>query len=261
VPAIATTSGYAYGRFAVTDNLCGLSFAATDAFLKPQALGGLALAQIYGAGSGIPPTGTVAIVNDNAVGGAALDSGSVTRSTGDQDFNVDGAICLRNLWTGTEANAARVREGVKATLRSANPHGKPAIIVAGRADALVPVNFNARPYFGENRMVEGARSRLSYIEITNAQHFDASMATAALAGYSSVFVPLHYYFVQAMDRMWAHLTQRAPLPPSQVVRTTPRGGAPNRAPAITTASVPPIALDPAPADRITFARNVVTIPD
>ena len=88
-------------------------------------------------------------------------------------------------------------------MRTANLRGKPAIIVAGRADTLVPVNMNARPYFGQNKIVEGAASRLSYIEVTNAQHFDAFIDNAALPGYDSTLVPLHVYFIRAMDAMWA----------------------------------------------------------
>jgi hydroxybutyrate-dimer hydrolase len=52
-----------------------------------------------------------------------------------------------------------------------------------------------------------------------------------------------------------------PLPPSQVVRTTPRGGRPGAAPQITTANVPPISATPPVADQITFIGNTVTVPD
>jgi hydroxybutyrate-dimer hydrolase len=64
-----------------------------------------------------------------------------------------------------------------------------------------------------------------------------------------------------MDAMYARLTASAPLPPAQVVRTTPRGGTPGAAPAITVANVPPIAAIPAAANRITFTGNTLTIPD
>ena len=39
----------------------------------------------------------------------------------------------------------------------------------------------------------------------------------------TMFIPLHRYFIQAMDLMYAHLRNGRPLPPSQVVHTTPRG--------------------------------------
>ena len=44
-----------------------------------------------------------------------------------------------------------------------------------------------------------------------------------------------------MDLMYAHLREGAPLPPSQVVHTVPRGPG---APPITAANVPPIAASP-----------------
>jgi len=72
---------------------------------------------------------------------------------------------------------------------------------------------------------------------------------------------LHVYFVRALDAMWAHLTVGTSLPPSQVVHTTPRGGTPGAAPAITAAQLPPIAATPATSDLITFHGNVLTIPE
>ncbi|MGA9520342.1 MAG: 3-hydroxybutyrate oligomer hydrolase family protein, partial [Myxococcaceae bacterium] len=68
------------------------------------------------------------------------------------------------------------------------------------------------------------------------------------------------YFVQALDLMYAHLTDNAPLPPSQLVRTVPRGGTAGSAPAITTSNVPPIAPNPPGADTITFSDRVLQIP-
>jgi hydroxybutyrate-dimer hydrolase len=64
-----------------------------------------------------------------------------------------------------------------------------------------------------------------------------------------------------MDRMYAHLTTAAPLPPSQVVHTTPRGGTPGQGPQITTANVPAISQTPATANLITFSNNTVVIPE
>jgi hydroxybutyrate-dimer hydrolase len=261
VPPVLVAYANAYGRFGVADSLCGFSYAPFGADNKPAPFPAAGLAQYFGTANGVPPSGAVAIINDNAVGGPTRDPVSVTPSTGALDFNIDGAICLRNLWTGSDANAARVHAGVNETLHTANLHGKPAIIVHGRNDTLVPPAFTSRPYFGQNRITEGANSKLSYIEVTNAQHFDAFIDSPLLPGYDSRLVPLHYYVIQALDRMYAHLTQGAPLPPSQVVRTTPRGGTPGAAPSITTANVPPIADAPASGDLITFSGNTVTIPD
>ena len=148
--------------------------------------------------------------------------------------------------------------GVNEVLRNGNLRGKPALIVHGRADTLVPVAFTSRPYFGLNKIVEGSASQLSYIEVANAQHFDAFLG---FPGYSDRLVPLHRYFIQAMDMMYANLKNGTALPPSQVVRTVPRGLNGAVANPITAANVPPIKATAAAADQITFANNVVTVAD
>lgn len=256
-PAIAMTYANSYGRFGVQDNLCNLSFAYT------AATGGViaapaSLANIFGTGNGVPPSAGINVVNNVSVGGPLNSVISVSPGTGLADFNFDSALCQRQLWTGTSANAARVKAGVAEVYRTANLRGKPAIIVQGRNDSLIPANFSARPYFAQNKIVEGAASQLSYIEVTNAQHFDSFLP---FAGYDTRYVPLHVYFNRAMDAMWARLTAGAALPPSQVVRTTPRGGTPGAAPAISAANLPPIAAAPAAADRVSFSAGVLSIPD
>ncbi|MGH3717491.1 MAG: 3-hydroxybutyrate oligomer hydrolase family protein [Pseudonocardiaceae bacterium] len=261
VPAVTTAYANAYGRFSVRDRLCDLSYAGIDPAGAPAPIAPTTLAQIFGPGNGVPPTGGIQIINNVSVGGPLENLRSVTPSTGVQDFNVDSAICLRNLSTGGDGNSGRVRNGVREVLRTGNLRGKPAIIVAGRADALIPVNFNARPYYGLNKATEGPASKLSYIEVTNAQHFDAFIDDPRLPGYDTAFIPLHHYFIQAMNRMWASLTTNTPLPPSQLVRTTPRGGTPGQAPAITTTNLPPISQTPATTDQISYHDNLLQIPD
>ena len=71
-----------------------------------------------------------------------------------------------------------------------------------------------------------------------------------------MFIPLHRYFIQAMDLMYDHLRHGRALPPSQVVHTTPRGVG---APPITAANVPPIADTPPSNTLITFAGGQVNI--
>lgn len=153
-----------------------------------------------------------------------------------------------------------MQSGVGEVRVNGNLRAKPTLIVHGRSDALVPVNYTSRPYFGANKIVEGAASRLSYIEVLNVQHFDAFLG---VAGYDTRFVPMHYYAGQALNSMWNHLRNGVPLPGSQVVRATPRGGVPGAAPALTTANLPPIVLTPAAGDAINFdaAGSTVQIPN
>ncbi len=257
---VTLTYANAYGRFSVKDNLCDYSYAATGAAASatpnaPVAASAAALATSFGAGNGVPPTVGINIVNNLSAGGPLLDAASISGGAV-QDYNAPGALCLRELAIGSSANALRVQAGVKEVLRTGNLQGKPAIIVHGRADTLVPVAFTSRPYFGLNKVVEGSRSKLSYIEVANAQHFDAFLG---FPGYADRLLPLHRYYVQAMDLMYANLKSGAALPASQVVRTTPRGLTGLVANPITAANVPPIVTAPASADQITFANNVVTV--
>ena len=258
--AVAVTYANSYARANVNANLCNYSFAATAAG-APAPLAPAAAAQLFGTGNGIPPTSGIAIINNTAVGGPSADATSISASTGVQDFNIAGAVCLRNLWTSTtDPVASTVRASVDEIKRNGNLRGKPAVIVHGRSDTLVPVNHTSRPYYALNKLAD-SNSRLAYYEITNAQHFDAFIDNPAAPGYDSRLVPLHRYFNQAMDLMWNHLRTGAAIPPSQVVRTTPRGGNPGAAPAISAANVPPISANPATGDLITFTNNTLTIPE
>ena len=183
-----------------------------------------------------------------------------------------GALCLRSLATGVDAvtgaplqgdlalQSYRVRGGVDSVRPLGRLKGKPTLIVAGRNDALLPVNHNARAYYVVSR-IKGEADNIRLVEVTNAQHFDGFIAFGALMGYDTRFIPLHVYFNRAMDAMWAHLKDGAPLPPSQVVRTVPRGGVTGAAPALTADNVPPIAASPAPGDLITQQRNHLFVPD
>ena len=152
--------------------------------------------------------------------------------------------------------------GIKQVQKSANLQGKPAIIVHGRNDTLVPTNFSSRPYYAQNKIVEGSASKLRYIEVTNAQHFDAFLP---FPGYNERFVPLHVYFNRALDAMYAHLTTGAALPPSpggqdDAARYHRSADHAAHRPAITPANVPPIKAAPG-SDAIMFDGTTLTIPD
>jgi hydroxybutyrate-dimer hydrolase len=269
--AIAVTYSNAYGRFSVADNICGFSLANTDASgnVAPQVLA--LQASIFATGNGVPPTTGVNIVYNDSAGGAKLDLLSVSPSTGNADFALDGAICDRNLVEGRDivTNAAltgamkaasdRVRAGIGAVQLTTFLKNTPVIVAQGRSDALVPVNHASRAYYASNQAAAPGVSQLRYIEVTNAQHFDTFIPT--FAGYDTRFVPLHVYLIRALDWMYDHLTNGKPLPPSQVVRTIPRGGTPGSAPPITPANVPPIQAAPAAGDLITFSHGTLSVPN
>ncbi len=252
-PAVAVTYAPAYAKASVLDNVCDFSFGPTDATTGEAGVPPAVppMPALFGLGNGVPPTNGINLIYNQGTAGPALH----TLATDDASYT--GAACLRDLFTGDGPLAARVREGVDAVRRRADLHGKPAIIVHGRGDALVPVNHTARPYFGMNRILEGEGSKLAFYEITNGQHFDAFLG---VAGFDTRFVPLHYYTLEALDLMWEHLEGGAALPPSQVVRTTPRGGTPGAAPPLAAEHVPSIRQRPG-ADEITFSAGTVNVPN
>lgn len=260
-PAVATTFANAYARASVKDNLCGFSYAATVAAGTVTTLAPAALAGMFATGNGVPPSGGVNLVNNNSKFGPARDFLSFNANTV-ADWNLDGALCLRNLLTGSGAQAVALQTGMNETRLTGNLRGKPALIVHGRADALLPPNHTSRPYAALNRQVEGAASRLSYVEVTNAQHFDGFIGLpTVLPGYDSRFVPLHLYLNRSLDAMYEHLKNGKALPASQVVRTVPRGGVPGAAPAISAANVPAMATTPAAADAIALAAGSIAVPE
>ena len=270
-PSIVVTYLNTLGRFSVTDNVCGFSFATTGAGGVVAATPAATQSIIFSVGNGVPPTSGINLVYNDASGAPTRDINAVSPSTNLADAALDGALCARALATGTDpltgtrltgtqlAQSERVREGIRQVQVEGKLGSKPTIIVAGRSDTLIPVNHASRAYVGVSQ--KAGSSALRYYEVTHAQHFDAFIDNAALGGYDTRLVPLHVYFNQALDLMYAHLRNGAALPASQVVRSVPRGGTPGSAPAITAANVPPIAATPAGADVITFSGNTLNVPD
>lgn len=269
------TYAAAHGRFPVWENLCGISFAATDSDGMPTPVPAGAAAILFSTSGGIPPTGGVNLVNDMAKNGPILENLSVSPTSGRQDLNLDGVRCFRYLATGDPSlldgwatwkdrkNLRRVQRGIEETRTTGDLHGTPAMILTGRSDALVFPNYHSRPYYGLNQLVEGDNSRLSYIEVVNAQHFEALISTlwADPATGDIQFVPLHYYLFQALDWMYDYLKGlRNDLPPSQVVRSEPRRDKAYEASDASTNLLPDIQADPPPGDRITYIKEELKIP-
>lgn len=269
------TYAAAHGRFEVADNLCDISFAATTAEGAPAPLPEAAAAQLFAVSGGIPPTGGVNLINDGAANGPISENLSISPTSGLADLNSDGARCFRYLATGNEfllggsaepgdrQRLRRVQRGIEETLTTGDLGGTPAIILTGRSDALVFPNYHSRPYYGLNQVIEGENSQLSYIEVVNAQHFEAFISTLWLdpATGAVQFVPLHYYLFQALDWMRDYLKGAEPaLPPSQVVRPLPRGLSPYSEADAGTALLPDIQEAPDAAERIVFSNGILSIP-
>ncbi|MBD3658495.1 3-hydroxybutyrate oligomer hydrolase family protein [Marinobacter sp.] len=265
--SIAMTYANAYGQTGVDDRLCGLSLAATDALGAVTPLDPVREAALFATSNGIPPTAGVNLVYDAAAGQPTLLAASTSPGTGLPDHGFEALLCLRALAAGQDPQtgeplqgeaadlAQRIAAGIDAVRASGNLRGKPAVVVTGRADAILPINHTSRPYFGLNRRVEGEASGLHYYEVLNAQHLDV---LNGFPGIAERYIPLHHYYFQALDLMYDHLRHGTALPPSQVVRTVPRGSLTTP---LAAANLPAIAATPATADLIEFADNQVRIPD
>ncbi|WP_228152832.1 D-(-)-3-hydroxybutyrate oligomer hydrolase [Marinobacter guineae] len=265
--SISYTYANAYGRAGVEKRVCGLSFAATDSSGAVSQLAPADEAALFSASNGIPPSAKVNIVYDGADGQPTSLPLSASPSTNQMDYGLDALLCLRSLAQGSDVVTGEALEGADAELASAiatgidevrangDLQGKPAVFVTGRADAILPINHTSRPYFGLNQRVEGKKSNLRYYEILNAHHLDVLNGLPGIAGR---YVPLHHYYFQALDLVWANLTEKQALPPSQVVRAVPRG---ESAPPLAEANLP--AINPAPdaADRIVFTNDQLRIPE
>ncbi|MEY4754352.1 MAG: hypothetical protein RJA44_2027, partial [Pseudomonadota bacterium] len=113
--SIVVTYVNSYGRFSVTDNVCGYSMANTDASGNVSAQVAATQAGLFASGNGVPPTGGVNLVYNDSLGGAKLDFFAVSPSTTSADFALDGALCMRSLVTGKdEASGAALTGALKA---------------------------------------------------------------------------------------------------------------------------------------------------
>ena len=258
-----------YGRFHVDDLLCGTSFAAVDTAGRPTQLPLATAALLFAAGNIIPPAGGIAAIAEQAANGPITEVAAISRSTGLADLNLDAALCYRSLVTGVAApgtvmslrdkiNGLRVRQGMQEVVATANLHGLPSLIIQARNDEVLHPNHAGRAYFGWNKAIEGAASKLSYIEVPNTQHFESLIPTFGPAA-APIYLPIHHYFVRGLDAMLANLRSGTALPQSQVVRTvSPRTAA------LTAANyksfLPDLVTSPAAADAISFANSTVVIP-
>lgn len=199
--AVASTYAAAYARSGAAAMPCGAAFAVLDAQAQPRAASAGERALWWGDASGIPPGAGVALIDTMAPTGVADPAFAALR-------------CLRGLWDGEGALAVRVLEGVAATRTNAPRTGLPVLVIHGMDDGLIPQAFSSGPYL---RMAAEHDRTVRSWQVDHAQHFDAFLGFPAMA---SRYVPLMPYAYRALDRLWAHLRDGAPLPAD--ARVTPR---------------------------------------
>jgi hydroxybutyrate-dimer hydrolase len=200
--AVAVTYASTYGRYGVGAHPCGFAFSAQGTDLSPRAATPAERAAWWSDASGIPPGAGVGLI----------DAGLAA-----PDFTLPGLQCLRALWDGQGADAARVRKGIAETRASPPQEGLPVIVIHGTDDGLIPVAFSSAPYVAR---AKAASRDVRYWQVRHAQHFDAFLG---LPDYGARYVPLLPYVYAALDRVVAHLDDGAALPADAVIETAPRG--------------------------------------
>lgn len=235
-PALAEAYASAYAGLGPEASPCGLSYAVVDAGFNARAATAEELARLAADSTGIPPTGGLHIV-DGAGRFASFGS-------------IDHLRCMQEF-----AATARMRESIGSTRIGARVGGVPIIVLHGRRDALIPVNFSSRAWYSLYRQ-NGGRSA-HYYEIEHGHHFDAFNA---LPGWGERFVPMQPQLLASMDLMYAHLRDGRRLPPSQVVRSRTRQLVNGQLEPATAEHLGRIADTPG-ADAIRFRRKMLVIPE
>ncbi len=244
--AIAVSYAAAHGKLAADEFPCSVSFAAVAADGSARPLSEEELARAFSDSSGIAPTAGLNLVGPDSSGRLrAIGQGSAAL-----------AVRLRSLHTGSPLTQ-RIAAGESEMVMTGRLPGCPVIIVQGRADAVIPVNHSARAYYLVAQRHADTRSQLRYYEIEHAQHFDALLALPDLA---ARYVPMQPHLLEAMDLMSAHLRTGSSLPPSQVVRSRPRGDAAEKVAPLSRDNLGALRDRPA-ADAITFDGSTLHVPE
>ncbi len=197
--AVAVTYASAYGRYGFGELPCGNRYAALGPDFAERAATAAERAAWWPDASGIPPGAGVSIVEPNPT------------------TPLTTLRCLRELWTGDDANAQRVKQGVAETRAGLPRAGLPVLVIHGTDDGLIPPAFSSAPYV---RTAQAAGRDVRYWQVRNAQHFDAFLG---LPDYGARYLPLLPYVYEALERVSAHLDGGSPLPVDSVIATTPRG--------------------------------------
>jgi len=203
--AFAVTYASAYMRSAFGRMPGAFRFVARDAQGRPCAPPPAERAAWWCDAAGIPPNAGVFIDEP-----AALQAPP-------GDPTLPGQQRLRDLWTNGNVESVRLRASVAAAAVALPRAELPVFVVHGVEDGLIPAAFASDAYVTWLR-ANGRAPR--YWPIAHAQHFDAFLA---LPGFGERYVPLLPYAYAALDRVWAHVIDGAPLSDAPAPVPRPRG--------------------------------------
>jgi hydroxybutyrate-dimer hydrolase len=260
-PALVTTYASAYARRPVWRPYAGIGFAMVGADGLPRAPSDAEAATLWADSSGIAPTAGVALVAAGADG--------VRRACNAASVPIALAFAPHRLLEGASPTVRSllpadhdelldaVRRGQDEVAMTAHPGNRPVVLLHGRQDGLIPVNHSSRAYVALNHRERGDRDEVRYYELEHGQHFDGALS---LPGLDVACVPMQAWTRRCLEALYARMTRGEPLPPSQVIRSRPRGGTPGAAPPLTSEHLGSLAARPGD-DAIRAIDGVLTIPD
>lgn len=249
-----------YGRFDVTENMCDYSVASTQQdplynFGEVMPLKEVKFSEIWSLSNGhLPIWANKDVTAIDLVANKDIDSPrrewfSSSEIKNQIDYGTKGAICLREKIT-----EKRVNDGLKQVQATGNLNKIKTFIVHGQSNVKQLINHTSRPYVALNSGVEGKESQLRYIEVENASYLDGK------SPFDNTLLAIDYYGEDAIEWLWANLTNNTTLPESQVIRTKPRGGSISQAPQATLENLVPIAQKPDSSNLIMIEDRKISLP-
>ncbi|OCG03426.1 hypothetical protein A9G15_06340 [Gilliamella apis] len=249
-----------YGRFDVTENMCDYSVASTQQdrlynFGEVMPLKEVNFSEIWSLSNGHLPiwadkdvTAIDLVVNKDIVSPrrAWYSSSEIENQI---DYGIKGAICLREKIT-----EKRVIDGLKQVQATGNLNKIKTFIVHGQNNVKQLIDHTSRPYVALNSAVEGKESQLRYIEVENASYLDGK------SPFDNTLLAIDYYGEDAIEWLWANLTNNTTLPESQIIRTKPRGGSIGQAPQATIENLVPITQKPDINNLIILEDKKIALP-
>ncbi|RKS87761.1 hydroxybutyrate-dimer hydrolase [Orbus hercynius] len=249
-----------YGRYGVDEHLCNYSVASIDTDElyyegSVEPLTKTSFAAIWALNSGSLPikvddrTIVIDLVNDTDPKGAHREFFSRSKGESDVDYNLSGAICLRD-----KLSERRVLDGLAAVTATGKLNQIKTIIVHGQLNVKNLPDYSSRAYAALNSFVEGSFSNLRYIEVENASYLSGELP------FDNTLVALDYYGESAMNWLWSNLNSNTTLPDSQMIRAKAREGEIGLAPSVTKANLVPIVQTAKQNDYIRIANGTIELP-
>lgn len=251
----------AYGRYGINDHLCHYSVASIDQTIlynegKVHELNESGFPLLWIKNSGSLPIRlnddiiAIDLVNDDDPQNSHREFYSRSKNSSIIDYNLAGAICLRD-----SISEKRVLAGQAEIFATAKLNQIKTIIVHGQLNIKNLPNYSSRAYVALNSYVDGSFSNLVYIEVENASYFNGD------SPFDNKLIPIDFYGERAIDMLWDNLVNGTSLPDSQVIRTRVREGQVGLAPMINRSNLTPIFLSPKQENRIFTSNGTMILPN